>query len=637
MRLMRFRLRNIGGGFGGLRRPSVLSSPGVRRVAAMLVDALIVLESFVIALLFRFDGSVPDNYWDSFWPFAGISAIIFVALLLESGVYRNVLRYTGVYQGVRVASATAMATGLLLMADLAAELAWVRPVPLSVLFVGAVLAYVQLVAVRLYPRVFYERSLRELERDRQRALIVGAGEAGVTLARQLWRTPDLQMKPVGFVDEDERLRGEQIEGISVLGRVGDIEWLVEEQGIDQILIALPEAPSEEIDLVWRECVKTRAEVKVVPKLTEFLGRGAVQLRELQIQDLLGRQPVEIDLDQLVEFINGKRVLVTGAGGSIGSELSRQISRLGPASLVLLDRDESALHYLDEELNREGFSGAELVVSDVTHTEKMRALFSRLGPRLVFHAAAYKHVPLMELHASEAIFNNVGGTLSVARAAGEFGAEKFINVSTDKAVNPANVMGATKRLSEVIVRLAAEEHPETLYASVRFGNVLGSRGSVVPTFRRQIEAGGPVTVTHPEMTRYFMLIPEAVSLILQAGAMADSYGIYVLEMGRPVKIVDLATKMIEVMGAKGVKIKFMGLRPGEKLHEALSEDSEQRAATDHPMVFRLVPRSPPSDLLEVLEEMTFFAREGDDEKALDLLRRAIPNYPAVESGTLPEAF
>ena len=266
-------------------------------------------------------------------------------------------------------------------------------------------------------------------------------------------------------------------------------------------------------------------------------------------------------------------------------------------------------------------------------ENTRALFTRLRPHLVFHAAAYKHVPLMELHASEAVSNNVGGTLVVARAAGEFGVEKFINVSTDKAVHPVNVMGATKRFSEMLVRSAAEEYPETLYASVRFGNVLGSRGSVVPTFRRQIEAGGPVTVTHPEMTRYFMITSEAVSLILQAGAMADSYGIYVLEMGRPVKIVDLATKMIEVMGARGVKIKYVGLRPGEKLHETLSEESEDRAATDHPMVYRLIPKTPPpSDLLGAAEEMSFFALSGDDEKTLELLRRAIPNYPVVESGS-----
>ena len=607
-------------------------------MAAMLVDVLIVLESFVIALLFRFDGGVPPDYWANFWPFAALSTAVFVAFLFESGVYKNVLRYTGVYQGVQVASATALATGVLFIVDMGVDIIWVRPVPLSVLLVGSVLAYVQLVAVRLYPRVFYERSLREVGK-RDRALIAGTGEAGVALARQLWRTPDANLNPVGFIDETNgRLRGGQIEGIPVLGGIEDIEQLVDEQGIDQILIALPEASSEEIDRIWRECVKTEAEVKVVPNLTEFLGQGTVRLRELQIQDLLGRQPVEIDLDALAEFVNSKRVLVTGAAGSIGSELSRQISRLGPARLVLFDRDESALYYLDEELAREGSAGAEFVVADVTNTEKMRTLFARLQPQLVFHTAAYKHVPLMELHASEAVYNNVGGTLSVARVAGEFGAEKFINVSTDKAVNPANVMGATKRLAEMIVRSVAEEYPQTLYASVRFGNVLGSRGSVVPTFRRQIEAGGPVTVTHPEMTRYFMLIPEAVSLILQAGAMVDSYGTYVLEMGRPVKIIDLATKMIEIMDAKDVEIKFIGLRPGEKLHEVLSEESERRAATAHPMVFRLIPKHPhSSELLEVAEEMTFFARAGDDEKVLELLRRAVPNYPVVESSTMPEAL
>jgi FlaA1/EpsC-like NDP-sugar epimerase len=615
-----------------------VSSPGARRAAAMVVDVLIVLESLVVALLFRFDGAVPEEFWNRFWPFAAFAAVVFVTFLFESKVYRNVLKYTGVYQGVRVVSATLLAVGVLVIANLGMDLVWARPVPLSVILVGGVLAFVQLVAVRLYPRVFYERSLREIEQT-GRALIVGAGEAGVTLARQLSRTPEADLKPVGFAAADHsaiaRLRGEQIEGIPVLGGVGDIERLAEEQGIDQILIALPNATSEEIDLIWRECRKTKAEVKVVPKLSEFLGRGTIRLRQVQIQDLLGRQPVEIDIDALAEFVNGKRVLVTGAGGSIGSELSRQISRLGPACLVLLDRDESALYYLNEELSREGFAGAELAVGDVTNPEKTRALFARLRPHLVFHAAAYKHVPLMELHASEAVSNNVGGTLVVARAAGEFGAEKFINVSTDKAVHPVNVMGATKRFSEMLVRSAAEEYPETLYASVRFGNVLGSRGSVVPTFRRQIEAGGPVTVTHPEMTRYFMITSEAVSLILQAGAMADSYGIYVLEMGRPVKIVDLAAKMIEVMGARGIKIKYVGLRPGEKLHETLSEESEDRAATGHPMVYRLVPKTPtPSDLLGSAEEMSFFALSGDDEKTLKLLRQALPNYPVVESGTTP---
>jgi FlaA1/EpsC-like NDP-sugar epimerase len=273
---------------------------------------------------------------------------------------------------------------------------------------------------------------------------------------------------------------------------------------------------------------------------------------------------------------------------------------------------------------------------VTIPERVSFVFERLRPQLVFHAAAYKHVPMMELQATEAITNNVYGTLNVARAAGAYGASKFINVSTDKAVNPVNVMGATKRLAEMLIKDIADEYPETVYASVRFGNVLGSRGSVVPIFRQQIEAGGPVTVTHPEMIRYFMTIPEAVSLILQAGAMAEGYGTYVLEMGRPVRITDLARKMIEIMGTPNVQIKFIGLRPGEKLREELFEEGEQRKPTDHPMVFHLVSEnmSPPddSDLPELVDSIVFHARGQEAGKSLELLRQAVPNYSATD---LPE--
>jgi FlaA1/EpsC-like NDP-sugar epimerase len=375
---------------------------------------------------------------------------------------------------------------------------------------------------------------------------------------------------------------------------------------------------------------------VMPDLGEVLAQGAFRLRELQIEDLLGREPVDIDLDALSGYINGKRVLVTGAAGSIGRELSRQISRLGPAKLILLDRDESGLYYLNQELRRDDFHDAEVFVGDVTVTERIGFAFERYRPQLVFHAAAYKHVPMMELQATEAITNNVFGTLNVARSAGAYGAAKFINVSTDKAVNPVNVMGATKRLAEMLVRNLAAEYPDTVYASVRFGNVLGSRGSVVPTFRQQIEAGGPVTVTHPDMIRYFMTIPEAVSLILQAGAMAKDYGTFVLEMGRPVAITDLARKMIEIMGAPNVKIKFIGLRPGEKLKEELSEEGEQTLPTDHPMVFQLVSEdmSPPgdSDLSDLIDSTVFYSRSQEAGKALELLRRAVPNYSAAD---LPE--
>jgi FlaA1/EpsC-like NDP-sugar epimerase len=601
----------------------------------MLVDAAIVIESFAVALLFRFNGDV-GVWWGTFWPFAIFASLAFVLLLNESGVYQSILRYTGIYQGVRVASATALAAGGLFIADFAAgELLGLRPVPLSVILAGAVLAYVQLVAVRLYPRVFYELSLREVGR-RTRAAIVGTEEPGVALAGHIWRSATMDTQVVGFVSESREEVGRHIEGVMVLGVVDDLEGLITRHGLDQVIIAKPQASREEMDRIWRTCTSAGTEVKVMPDLGELLTEGTIKLRELQIEDLLGREPVDIDLDALSGYINGKRVLVTGASGSIGKELSRQISRLGPAKLILLDRDESGLYYLNQELRREDFYDAEVFIGDVTIPERVSFVFERLRPQLVFHAAAYKHVPMMELQATEAITNNVFGTLNVARAAGAYGASKFINVSTDKAVNPVNVMGATKRLSEMIVRTMAAEYPQTVYASVRFGNVLGSRGSVVPTFKQQIEAGGPVTVTHPDMIRYFMTIPEAVSLILQAGAMADGYGTYVLEMGRPVRITDLARKMIEIMGAPNVQIKFIGLRPGEKLKEELFEEGEERKRTEHQMVFQLVSEnmSPTgdSDFSELVDTMVFHARGQEAGKSLDLLRRAVPNYSAAD---LPE--
>jgi FlaA1/EpsC-like NDP-sugar epimerase len=624
-----------------LQRAFHRSPPAFRRGAAMFVDALIVIESFAVTLIVRVAGDMAGPpFWPFFWPFAVFSALAFVLLLNANGVYQSILRYTGIYQGVRVLSATAMAAGGLCLTVICVGpwgfgLMDFNPVPLSVPLMGSVLAYVQLVAVRLYPRVFYEMSLREVGR-RTRTVIVGTGEPGVALAGHIWRTAASETQVVGFVSRSPVEVGRHIEGSPVLGVVEDLEELIAQHGIDQVIIAMPQASREEMDWIWRNSIRASAEVKVMPDLGEYLAEGAIKLRELQIEDLLGREPVDIDLDALSDYINSKRVLVTGAGGSIGKELSRQISRLGPAKLILLDRDESGLYYLNTELRREDFYDTEVFVGDVTHSERVSFAFETFRPQLVFHAAAYKHVPMMEQQATEAIVNNVLGTLNVARAAGAYGTSKFINVSTDKAVAPVNVMGATKRLAEMVVRELSLQYPETIYASVRFGNVLGSRGSVVPTFRQQIEAGGPVTVTHPDMIRYFMTIPEAVSLILQAGAMAEGYGTYVLEMGRPVAITDLARKMIEIMGAPNVSIKFVGLRPGEKLKEELSEEGEQRDTTAHPMVFRLSSEnmSPPGDsnLSELIDAMVFHARGQEGGRALQLLRRAVPNYSAVD---LPE--
>ena len=603
----------------------------------MFVDAVIVVESFAVALLVRTNGRLESEFWITFWPSAAFSALVFVLLLRWSGVYQSILRYTGIYQGIRVASATSIAAGALFIADFVIGdyglgILSFNPLPLSVPLIGSLLAYVQLVAVRLYPRVFYEMSLREVGRQ-TRTLIVGTRRPGVALAGHIWRTSAMNTQVVGFVSESPVDVGKHIEGVPVAGVVEDLEGVITRYGVDQVIIASRDIDREQVDLIWRTCMSAGVEVKVMPELDEVLEQGAFRLRELQIEDLLGREPVDIDLGALSDYINGKRVLVTGAGGSIGKELSRQISRLGPAHLVLLDRDESGLYYLNQELRREEFFDAEVFVGDVTQPERMSFAFESFRPHIVFHAAAYKHVPMMELQATECITNNVSGTLNVARNAGAYGVDKFINVSTDKAVNPVNVMGATKRLSEMLVRGLATEYPETVYASVRFGNVLGSRGSVVPTFRQQIEAGGPVTVTHPDMIRYFMTIPEAVSLILQAGAMAESYGTYVLEMGRPVSITDLARKMIEIMGAPNVQVKFVGLRPGEKLEEELLEEGEQQTPTGHPMVFRLTsentlaPDGP--DLPELVDGMVYHARAQEAGKSLGLLRRAVPNYSIAD--------
>jgi FlaA1/EpsC-like NDP-sugar epimerase len=391
--------------FGWLQRTFRQSPPALRRWAAMLVDAAIVMESFAVALLFRFNGNVLGVFWQTFWPSAILAAVVFVMLLRWSGVYQSILRYTGIYQGVRVLSATSIAAGILfityfLVGPEGLGLMKFNPVPLSVPLVGSVLAYVQLVAVRLYPRVFYELSLREIGR-RTRTVIVGTGEPGVALAQHIWRSPGMNTQVVGFVSESREDVGKHIEGAPVVGVVEDLEEVIAQRGVDQVIVATPQASREQMDAIWRTSTSAGTEVKVMPDLGEVLAQGTFKLRELQIEDLLGREPVDIDVGALSEYINGKRVLVTGAGGSIGKELSRQISRLGPARLILLDRDESGLYYLNEELRREDFHGVETFVGDVTIPERVSYVFETYRPQLVFHAAAYKHVPMMELQGTEA--------------------------------------------------------------------------------------------------------------------------------------------------------------------------------------------------------------------------------------------
>ncbi|MHB0980930.1 MAG: polysaccharide biosynthesis protein [Thermoleophilia bacterium] len=593
-----------------------------RRTLAMVIDVAIVVLAYYLALAFRFAGHIPEYLAYSsrnFLIFAALASVTHLLANRLAAVYAIVNRYVGLPQALRVGYASVAATAVLLVVT---EL-WPGEqhlLPLSVVLLGGLMAGVIMTGVRFYGRVFHEHSLTNVGHER-RLLLVGAGQAADMIMREIHRNPALRARVVGLLDDDPALQGMRPHNHPVLGRVADVLRVVHEHDVSEILICIPSATSDEMARIHRTLRHAGVPIKTLPSL-QTLVDGAASLadaRALNIEDLLGRPRVHTDLGAIAAYLQGRRVLITGAGGSIGSELSRQIAGFRPEELVLVDRDESALYQLHEDLKRRGFAGYELVPANILRRAKMERLFERYRPQVVFHAAAFKHVPLMELHPDEAVLNNVRGTLVVAELAGEASVERFVNISTDKAVDPVNVMGATKRAAEHVVRMLSARHPATRYCSVRFGNVLGSRGSVVPIFERQIKAGGPVTITHPEMTRYFMMIPEAVQLVLQAAALVEEiparaatagdngnggatsaapsghgdtpappahYGAFVLEMGEPVRIVDLARQMIEFLangGAGSIDMEFTGLRPGERLHENLICSGECPAPTSHPLI------------------------------------------------------
>ena len=425
--------------------------------------------------------------------------------------------------------------------------------------------------------------------NKKRTLIVGAGSAGTMVARQLLKNNDADLYPTAFVDDDHNKHKLQIFGIEVKGDSKDIPRIVEECKIENIVIAIPSLTKQEMQKIYEECAKTKAKTKIMPLLEDLVsGKVSVsQIRDVEVEDLLGREPIELDMSSISKKLTGKTVLVTGAGGSIGSEICRQIARFSPSKLLLLGHGENSIYTIDMELKRQYSDEFEIVpiIADVQDRGRIFDLMAEYKPDVVYHAAAHKHVPLMEYNPAEAVKNNIFGTRNVAEAADAFGVKNFVMISTDKAVNPPNVMGATKRFAEMIVQNLAKES-STKFVAVRFGNVLGSRGSVIPLFKKQILAGGPVTVTHPDMTRYFMTIPEASRLVIQAGALARGGEVFVLDMGEPVKIVDLAKNLITLSGysIEEIGIKFSGIRPGEKLFEELLNDNEVQTEQVFPKIF-----------------------------------------------------
>ena len=419
--------------------------------------------------------------------------------------------------------------------------------------------------------------------------VINTCSAGTMLVRQLLKSNESELQPVAFVDDDATKQRLQIYGVTVLGKAEDIPEIVENKSIDHIIIAIPSLNKIEIQRIYKECSKTKAKTKIMPSIEDIVtGKVSVnQFRDVQVEDLLGRDPVELDMQSISEKLTGKAILVTGAGGSIGSEICRQVSKFKPQKLLLLGHGENSIYTIDMELRNRYQGQFEIIpiIADVQDRNRIFDVVEKHKPDVIYHAAAHKHVPLMEYNPKEAVKNNVIGTKNVAEAADTFGVHKFVLVSTDKAVNPTNVMGSTKRIAEMVIQ-ELNKHSQTNFVAVRFGNVLGSRGSVIPLFKKQIQAGGPVTVTHPEMTRYFMTIPEASRLVIQAGALAQGGEIFVLDMGEPVKIVDLAENLIKLSGysIEEIGIKFAGIRPGEKMYEELLGENEVHSEAVFPKIF-----------------------------------------------------
>jgi FlaA1/EpsC-like NDP-sugar epimerase len=609
--------------------------------------------SYLLTLALRFDGLVPDRYWSSFWRFLPIALAIHLVVHQLAGLYGQVWRYASVQEARRVVLA-GCASGIgVVTASMLVGLATggLRALPLSVTIFGAVLTMLGAGALRFQSRLFATgRPVRDAEQPN--VLIVGAGAAGSMILKDLLRGPSLGWHPVGLVDDDRRKVGRRLHGVPVYGPRAAIPRLAKELKADVVLLAIPSATSELVREVAGLCERALTTLKVLPSVHETVGGKvtARDIRDLRIEDLLGRQQVDTDLEAVKAMLRNRRVLVTGAGGSIGSEIARQVASFGPASLVLLDHDETHLHdvvmSLDEyrdELSQAGgvidLTATEMeletVLADIRDRERVFGVFVRHRPEIVFHAAAHKHVPVLEEHPAEALATNVLGTANLADAAVANGVGHFVLISTDKAINPVSVMGTSKWLAEQVVR-SLQDHGRSVLCAVRFGNVLGSRGSVIPTFFRQIARGGPVTVTDPRMTRYFMSVQEAVQLVLQAAALSTGGEVFTLDMGEPVRILDVAERLIRLSGripGRDVPIVITGVRPGEKMAEDIVAPEEEQLPSGHPAIVVSRPPVPSRAVVHrALAELEYLSLEGSPAELASRMKAmaAGPMVPAHQT-------
>ncbi|MEX0666273.1 MAG: nucleoside-diphosphate sugar epimerase/dehydratase [Acidimicrobiia bacterium] len=575
------------------------------------LDAVLIATSYAAVLLLRFDGAVPNDYWKRFLAFLPFALLAHLASNTGWGLYRQMWRHASVQEARRV-----LLAGVTVVA-IAAPLYFVldaRPVPVSVLVLGALVATALAGLHRFQGRLVGVRR-RAATPAGLRVLVIGAGEAGAAIVREMQRKPAAGLNPVAVLDDDLRKQGLALLGVPIAGETSDLGEVVERDRIQRALLAIPTAGQELVRRVATAAEEAGVPLQVVPELGDLIaGRVSLRdVRDLRIEDLMGRQQAKTDLEAVRCLLAGRRVLITGGGGSIGAELARQVAECSPASLVLVDNDETHLHDATASLT----GPVETALCDIRSASRLVRIFERHRPEVVFHAAALKHVPVLEDHACEAIETNVLGTDTVLKAAARVGVQRLVFISTDKAVRPTSVMGASKWLAEQLVLACASE--STPHCAVRFGNVVGSRGSVIPTFSRQIAAGGPVTVTDPEMTRYFMSIEEAVQLVLQAAVFATGSGeVFMLEMGEPVNILALAQRMIMLSGfsvGEEIEIDIVGARPGEKLTEELRAPDERCEPTPHESIVRHEPRILSDSLLdETLEELTWAVARDDEATA-----------------------
>ena len=592
----------------------------------LIVDVITIIGVALISLLIRFDGYITSHYLHQMIDALPIMVISYIVMLLSMHLYTRIWRYAGMREMVAVLIATTLGAGLFYTGMYVFD----KSLPRSIYLISWILSTGVIGIGRMVLHYIAMRygGKQSTDADMVNTLIIGAGDAGATIAREIERYHKRSRKVIGFIDDDESKFNRLMGGVRILGNRHDIPSIVKENKVKEIIIAMPSVTRNEIRNIMEICSPLKCKVNTLPGMYQLLDDEVLvsHLHPVSIEDLLERDEVRLDMDVVEHYIRDKVVLVTGAGGSIGSEICRQIMRVGPKQLLLLGHGENSIYLINQELKNIYKDGPIIpIIADIRDKQQLDQIFTQYNPQVVFHAAAHKHVPLMEIQPMAAVLNNIYGTRNVADVAGRHGVERFVMISTDKAVNPTSVMGATKRVAEKVI-ISMNDTYDTKYITVRFGNVLGSRGSVIPLFKKQIEAGGPVTVTDPEMTRYFMTIPEASQLVLQAGAMGKGGEVFLLDMGEPVKIIDLARNMIRLSGLepdKDIHIKITGLRPGEKKYEELLTSEEGTNRTNHTKIFEAPLDTVDSDWL--IEKISTFDSCETDMDVIGVLQDIIPTY------------